>query len=175
MKKFGAENNVTSEQEYSGLTITELENKLITEEPESSRFKKVFLAVMRWGRLLIVLSLAVLLIYGACYIQNLKKEISELRRELDSRPDIISQVENIEQKQSVEETPPDSSQEENDDQDQTDEETDPDSQEEPPQEEVSEPDSESDSQSGGISQEENTEQDQTDEETGPDNQEKTPQ
>lgn len=93
MKKFGDTNNVTSEQEYSGLTITELENKLITEQPENG-INIVFRALSRWGRLLAALCLVLILIYGICYIQGLKKEIEGLRRELDSRSGSASQAEN---------------------------------------------------------------------------------
>lgn len=91
MKMFGDENNQTGEQEYSGLTITELENKLIGEEPESG-LMSVLHAVVRWGRLLAVLSLAVIFLSGVFYIQNLKQEIKDLRRELDSKPGGVSQV-----------------------------------------------------------------------------------
>lgn len=113
MKKFFDNNTQTDQQEYSGLTISELENKLITEEPESLVIN-VLHEVMRWGRLLLVSILAVALIFVACYIHNLKKEIYELRRELNERPASTYQAENIEQEQPVEEIPPDSSQEEND-------------------------------------------------------------
>lgn len=112
MKKFGAENNVKSEHEFSGLTITELEKQLITEEPESG-IKYVFHAVMRWGRLLIVLSLALILIYGVCYIQSLKKEISDLRRELNAQTDGIAKEVDTGQYQPAAENPPDVSQAEN--------------------------------------------------------------
>ncbi|MFX4261119.1 hypothetical protein ACOBQJ_02840 [Pelotomaculum propionicicum] len=129
MKKFFDNNTQMSQQEFSGLTISELEKQLITEEPESG-IKNVFHALTRWGRLLIVFSLAVILIFVACYIQNLKKEIYELRRELNERPGNTSQVENIEQNQPVEKTPTDSSQEENDGQGQPVEESSPDSSQE---------------------------------------------
>lgn len=93
MKKFGDKNNVTTEQEYSGLTITELENKLITEQPENG-INIVFRALSRWGRLLVALCLVLILIYGIFYIQSLKKEIEGLRRELNSRSGNTSQAEN---------------------------------------------------------------------------------
>lgn len=93
MKKFGDKNNITSEQEYSGLTITELEKKLITEQPESG-IDIVFCALSRWGRLLVALCLVLILIYGVCYIQSLKKEIEGLRSELNSRSGSTSQAEN---------------------------------------------------------------------------------
>lgn len=101
------------QQEYSGLTISELEKKLITEEPESG-IKNALQSVMRWDRLLIVSILAAALIFVACYIHNLKKEIYDLRGELNERPGSTYQAENIEQEQPVEKVPPDSSQEEND-------------------------------------------------------------
>lgn len=113
MKNILDDDTKMDQQEYSGLTISELEKKLITEEPESV-IKNVLHSVMRWERLLIVSILVAALIFVACYINNLKKEIYELRGELNERPSSTYQAENIEQEQPVEKVPPDSSQEEND-------------------------------------------------------------
>jgi len=129
MKKILEDNTQIDQQEYSGLTISELEKKLIAEEPESG-IKNILHSVMRWERLLIVSILAAALIFVACYINNLKKEIYELREELNERPSSTYQAEIIEQEQPVEKVPPDSSQEENDGQAQPVEESSHDSQQE---------------------------------------------
>ena len=114
MKKPDDENNQTGVQGYSGLTITELEKRLIGEEPESG-IKIVFHAMARWGRLLAALSLALILLYGVFYIQNLKKEIKDLRSELDSSPGGVTHAENTGQVQPSEgaapESPPENAEE----------------------------------------------------------------
>lgn len=106
MKKNDAENNQKSEQGYSGLTITELENQLIKDDPESG-IKNAFHALTRWGRLLVALALAVILIFGACYIQSLKKEINDLRSELNTLTNGISQEVHAVRNQSGAESRPD--------------------------------------------------------------------
>jgi hypothetical protein len=175
MKKFGDNRNQTSEQEYAGLTLKELENQLVTEGPEG-RIKNIVRVIIYWGRPLLALSLAAVLIWGAVYIISLKKEINELRSDLNTRAGSIKQLENAGQTQPLKETAPESEsgsqsgeilQEENAGQVQEVEETEPDSLEEPPQEVPSEPDNDLDTQSSDIPQEENIEQDQVVEETEP--------
>ena len=63
MKKFDDNHNQESEQEYAGLTLKELENQLGTEEPEG-RIKNIVRAIIHWGRPLLALSLAAVLIWG---------------------------------------------------------------------------------------------------------------
>jgi hypothetical protein len=105
MKKFGDNSNQTSEQEYAGLTLKELENKLVTEGPEG-RIKNIVRVIIYWGRSLLAISLAAVLIWGAFYTISLKKEINELRGQLISQTAGLTQAENAGQNQLAEVTPP---------------------------------------------------------------------
>lgn len=107
MKKYGDNRNQTSEQEYAGLTLTELENQLVTEGPDD-RIKNIVRVIIYWGRPLLALSLAAVLIWGAVYIISLKKEINELREQISSQTAGLLQAENTGPNKLAEETQPDS-------------------------------------------------------------------
>jgi hypothetical protein len=158
MKKFGDNRSQASEHEYAGLTLKELENQLVTEGPEG-RIKNIVRVIICWGRPLLALSLAAVLIWGAVYIISLKKEINELREQISSQSASLTQAENNGPNKLAEESPPvsepgtqsgDILQEKNAGQDKTVEETEPESSEEPPQEETGEPGSEPGTQSVEI-------------------------
>jgi hypothetical protein len=105
MKKSSVEQNQIRIQEYSGLTLAELEKKLITEKPESL-FECFARVIKHWGRLLCALIAVVILVYGASYVLGLRQEINDLRRDLDAQTDGASQAENAVQNQPFKTTPP---------------------------------------------------------------------
>ena len=105
MKKFGDNRNQTSEQDFAGMTLKELENQLVKEEPDG-RIKNIVRVIIYWGRPLLALSLAAVLIWGAIYIISLKKEINELRDQINAQAASLIQAENTNPNKLAEETQP---------------------------------------------------------------------
>jgi LysM repeat protein len=105
MKRYGVKQNQISEQEYSGLTLAEVEKMLITEKPESF-YERIARVSKQWVRLLFALIAVTVLVYGAIYVLNLRQEISDLRGNLDYQSGSPQQVENTVQSLPVVTTPP---------------------------------------------------------------------
>jgi len=105
MKRYGVKQNQISEQEYSGLTLAEVEKMLITEKPESL-YEYIARVSKQWVRLLFALIAVTVLVYGAIYILGLRQEISELRGNLDYQSGNPPQAENTVQNLPVEIIPP---------------------------------------------------------------------
>ena len=140
MKRYSVKQNQISEQEYSGLTLAEVEKMLITEKPESL-FEYIARVSIQWAGLLFALIAVAALVYGAIYILGLRQEIIELRGNLDYQSSNPPQVENTFQNLPVVTTPPVNSVG-------------------TPQKDAAEVSEKTDSQSGKIPQEENTGQNQ---------------
>lgn len=140
MRRYGVKQNQISKQEYSGLTLAEVEKMLITEKPESL-YEYIARVSKQWVRLLFALIAVTLLVYGAIYILGLRQEISELRGNLDYQSGNPPQVENTVQNLPVETKLPVNSVE-------------------TPQKEAAGVSEKTDSQSGIIPQAENTGQNQ---------------
>jgi LysM repeat protein len=105
MKRYGVKQNQISEQEYSGLTLAEVEKRLITEKPESF-YEYIARLSKQWVRLLFALIAVTVLVYGAIYILGLRQEINELRGNLDYQSGNPPQVDKAVQNLLVETTPP---------------------------------------------------------------------
>jgi LysM repeat protein len=105
MRRYGVKQNQLSEQEYSGLTLAEVEKMLITEKPESL-YEYIARVSKQWVRLLFALIAAAALVYGAIYILDLQQEINDLRGNLDYQSGNPPQAENTVQDLPVETTPP---------------------------------------------------------------------
>jgi LysM repeat protein len=105
MKRYGVKQNQISEQEYSGLTLAEVEKMLITEKPESL-YEYIARVSKQWVRLLFALIAVTVLVYGAIYIRGLRQEINELRGNLDYQSGNPPQLDNAVQNLPVETTPP---------------------------------------------------------------------
>lgn len=101
MKRYGVKQNQISEQEYSGLTLAEVEKMLITEKPESL-YESIARVSKQWVRLLFALIAVTVLVYGAIYILDLRQENNELRGNLDYQSANPPQVENAAQNLPVE-------------------------------------------------------------------------
>lgn len=105
MKRYGVKQNQISEQEYSGLTLAEVEKMLITEKPESL-YEYIARVSKQWVRLFFALITVTVLVYGAIYILGLRQEINELRGNLEYQSANPPQVEDTAQNLPVETTPP---------------------------------------------------------------------
>jgi LysM repeat protein len=105
IKRYSVKQNQISEQEYSGLTLAEVEKMLITEKPESL-YEYISRVSKQWVRLLFALIAVTVLAYGAIYILGLQQEINELRGNLDYQSANPPQVENSVQNLPIEITPP---------------------------------------------------------------------
>lgn len=105
MKRYGFKQNQISKQEYSGLTLAEVEKMLITEKPESL-YEYIARVSKQWVRLLFALIAMTVLAYGAIYTLGLRQEINELRGSLDYQSGNPPQVENAVQNLPVETTLP---------------------------------------------------------------------
>lgn len=105
MKRYGVKQNQISDQEYSGLTLAEVEKMLITEKPESL-YEYIARVSRQWVRLLFALITVAILVYGAIYILGLRQEINELRWNLDYQSANQPQLENTVQNLPVGTTPP---------------------------------------------------------------------
>ncbi len=105
MKRYGVKQNQISDQEYSGLTLAEVEKMLITEKPESL-YEYLARVSKQWVRLLFALITVAVLVYGVIYILGLRQEINELRGYLDYQSGNPPQMENTVGNLPVETTPP---------------------------------------------------------------------
>ena len=105
MKRYGVKQNQISKQEYSGLTLAEVEKMLITEKPESL-YENIARVSKQWVRLLFALIAVTVLVYGAIYILGLRQEINELRGNLDYQSVSPPPVDNAVQNLPIETTPP---------------------------------------------------------------------
>ncbi|MFA4884847.1 MAG: hypothetical protein WC601_03575 [Desulfotomaculaceae bacterium] len=80
MRKFNIRYNTSAKQNYTSLTIKELE-ELLGKETSNSKIQKTLDLILQWKRLLLGIILILILIYICGYLTGLKKEIAVLRGE----------------------------------------------------------------------------------------------
>jgi hypothetical protein len=80
MRKFKIRSNNPAKQNYTCLTIKELE-ELLGQETSNSKVQKALDFILQWKRLLLGIILIFILIYTCGYLSGLKKELAVLRGE----------------------------------------------------------------------------------------------
>ncbi len=90
MRKFNVRYNTSAKQNYTCLTVKELE-ELLGEETSNSKIQKTLDLILQWKRLLLGIILILILIYTCGYLSGLKKELAVLRGESAAlRQDILN-------------------------------------------------------------------------------------
>ncbi|NLI11292.1 MAG: hypothetical protein GX425_01400, partial [Peptococcaceae bacterium] len=90
MRKFTFRYKTETKQNYTCVTIKELE-ELLGKETPNSKIPKIIDLILQWKRLLLGIILIWILIYTLVYLAGLKKEIAVLRRESAGlRQDILN-------------------------------------------------------------------------------------
>ncbi len=91
MRKFTFSYKAAPKQNYSCVTIKELEELLGKEETTDSKISKILNLILQWKRLFLGIFLIWILIYAIVYLAGLKKEITLLRGESAGlRQDILN-------------------------------------------------------------------------------------
>jgi len=90
MHKFNIRRDHTAKQNYTCLTVKELE-ELLGKEASNSKIPRILGFVSQWRRLLLSLCLVLIITYVCGYFLSLKREIAVLRRESTTlRNDILN-------------------------------------------------------------------------------------